>query len=303
MIYDDSKVSALLDDFAVYLVAERGRSPNTVTSYMSDLRQWSEFCEKNSIPKFPPTSESVFLFQKHLSESERSRSTQQRMLSAIRSWVKFAETENDTDEDLFLPDLPSRTRKEPKILNEAEINRLLEAIGNENPMDIRDRAIIEVGYGCGLRASELADIKLEDIDFDTKLIRVMHGKGDKTRVVPFLGGASAAVRRWLDVRSAFQKKNVQGQRNLFLSARSGRKLDRFDIWRVIRRRGTAAGISKNRLFPHILRHSFATHLIARGMDLRTLQEMLGHSSIITTQQYMHFDLEVRTVYDSSHPRA
>lgn len=301
MNFSDTEINSLLDDFSVYLVAERGRSHNTVTSYMSDLRQWVEFCEKSSLSKFPPTSENIFLFQKHLAENEKSRSTQQRMLSAIRSWIKFVESERDNDEDLFLPDLPKKTQKEPKILNEAEINRLLDAIGNEKPLDIRDRAIIEMGYGCGLRASELADLCIEEIDFDTKLLRVLHGKGDKTRIVPFLGAVSDAVRRWIEIRGQYQRK--RGLRNLFLSLRSGRKLDRFDIWRIVRRRGMAVGIPVSRLFPHILRHSFATHLLARGIDLRTLQEMLGHSSIITTQQYMHFDLEVRTVYDACHPRA
>ncbi|MCL1941512.1 MAG: tyrosine-type recombinase/integrase, partial [Synergistaceae bacterium] len=126
---------------------------------------------------------------------------------------------------------------------------------------------------------------------------------NKSRVVPFLGAVSGAVREWINVRNAFLiKRKNEGLRFLFVS-RSGKKLHREDIWRIIRRRGAAAAISRNRLFPHILRHSFATHLISHGMDLRTLQEMLGHSSIITTQQYMHFDQEMRSVYDSSHPRA
>ena len=258
----DAKLAAFLDDFAVYLTAERGRSPNTVTSYMSDLRSWSQFCEKNSLDVFPPTAESIFLFQSHLQETQKSRSTQQRVIAAIRSWVKFVESEDDDfDNDLYLPELPQRQQKEPRILNEAEINRLFESINGTNAVDIRDRAILEVGYGCGLRASELCDIKLEDIDFDTKLIRVTHGKGNKSRIVPFLGAVSSAVREWINVRHVLNKKKAEGLRFLFIS-RSGKKLHREDIWRIIRRRGAAASITRSRLFPHILRHSFATHLIS-----------------------------------------
>jgi integrase/recombinase XerD len=299
----DINIAALLDDFAVYLTAERGRSPNTVTSYMSDLRNWVQFCEKNSLRVFPPTAENIFLFQNHLRETQKSRATQQRAIAAIRSLVKFAESEEEYSEnDFYLPELPQRLQKEPRILNEAEISRLFESIKGINAADIRDRAILETGYGCGLRASELCDLKLEDIDFDTKLIRVTHGKGNKSRIVPFLGAVSNAVRDWIGVRNVFNGTKSEGLRFLFVS-RSGKKLHREDIWRIIRKRGIAASIPRNRLFPHILRHSFATHLISHGMDLRTLQEMLGHSSIITTQQYLHFDQEMRTIYDSSHPRA
>jgi integrase/recombinase XerD len=299
----DPKVSALLDDFAVYLTSERGRSPNTVTSYMSDLKNWAQFCELNSLQVFPPTMENVFSFQSYLRENQKSRATQQRVLAAIRSWVKYVESEEEySDEELYLPELPQKQQKEPRILNEAEVNRLFESTNGTGPVDIRDRAILEVGYGCGLRASELCDIRLEDIDFDTKLIRVMHGKGNKSRIVPFLGAVSRAVRDWISARSVFIGKKTEGLRFLFIS-RSGKKLHREDIWRIIRKRGAAASITRSRLFPHILRHSFATHLISHGMDLRTLQEILGHSSIITTQQYLHFDQEMRAIYDSSHPRA
>lgn len=299
----DSKYSALLDDFAVYLTSERGRSPNTVTSYMSDLRQWVQFCEVKSLQVFPPTMENVLLFQSYLKENQKSRSTQQRVMAAMRSWVKYVESEEDySDDNLYLPELPQKQQKEPRILNEAEINRLFESVNGTDPVEKRDRAILEVGYGCGLRASEICDIRLEDIDFDTKLIRVTHGKGNKSRVVPFLGAVSSAVRNWIVTRDSLCRKKIEGLRYLFIS-RSGKKLHREDIWRIIRKRGTAASISRSRLFPHVLRHSFATHLISHGMDLRTLQEMLGHSSIITTQQYLHFDQEMRVIYDNSHPRA
>ncbi|MCL1940810.1 MAG: tyrosine-type recombinase/integrase, partial [Synergistaceae bacterium] len=232
----DSKIAALLDDFALYLTAERGRSPNTVSSYMSDLRNWVQFCERNSLDAFPPTAESIFSFQNHMRETEKSRSTQQRVMAAIRSWVKFVESEEDYSEtDIYLPELPQKQQKEPRILNEAEISRLFESISGTDAADVRDRAILEIGYGCGLRASELCDVKLEDIDFDTKLLRVTHGKGNKSRVVPFLGAVSGAVREWINVRNAFLiKRKNEGLRFLFVS-RSGKKMHREDIWRIIRK--------------------------------------------------------------------
>ena len=167
------------------------------------------------------------------------------------------------------------------------------------PLDVRDLAIVELGYGCGLRASELCGLEVVDLDFDSRLLRTL-GKGNKARVVPFLGAAARSVRLYLD--SARHDLNRFGDGHVFLS-RLGRPLRREDLWRILRRRGAAAGIARSRLYPHILRHSFATHLLARGMDMRTLQEMLGHASIMTTQVYAHFDREMRTEYDRFHPRA
>jgi len=164
-------------------------------------------------------------------------------------------------------------------------------------------AIFEIGYGCGLRVSEICGLTILDLDFDSKLLRA-RGKGDKERVVPFLGEAARSVALYLETVRPLLKgdgENKSGNK-VFLSC-SGRPLSRQDVWRAIRKRGREAGVSMSRLYPHILRHSFATHLLARGMDMRTLQEMLGHTSIVTTQVYSHFDGEMRDVYDRFHPRA
>jgi integrase/recombinase XerD len=226
----------------------------------------------------------------------------------MRSWIHFVELEESRGLDVLLPDLPDKKKLEPRILNEAEINRLLDACGGEKPLSVRDRAIFEVGYGCGLRVSEICSLKVPDLDFSAKLLRTM-GKGSKERVVPFLGATAGSVKKYLDlVRPNLCGKRAQGERiqgsdnRVFLSF-LGRALSRQDIWRILRKRGREAGIAQSRLYPHILRHSFATHLLARGMDMRTLQEMLGHSSIVTTQVYAHFDREMRDVYDQFHPRA
>ncbi|GHV37089.1 integrase [Synergistales bacterium] len=294
-----------VDNFCAYLVAERGRSSLTAASYASDLKQWLSFCEDNGCPAFPPALSDVSAFRRLMEEDGKARSTQQRHVATMRSWIHFMEMEETKDCDIRLPELPGKTVKEPRILNEAEVNRLLNVCGGDKPLAVRDRAILEIGYGCGLRVSEICGLKTLNLDFESKLVRA-RGKGDKDRMVPFLGATAASVRRYLDFARPKLAKNANtgGAREarVFLSF-SGRALSRQDVWRVIKKRGREAGIAESRLYPHILRHCFATHLLSRGMDIRTLQEMLGHSSILTTQVYSHFDQEMRTVYDQFHPRA
>jgi integrase/recombinase XerD len=295
----------LIDRFCLYLVAERGRSPLTAENYASDLRQWLNFCDREGFTAFPPALAAVGAFRRRMDEQGKARSTQQRCVAAMRSWIRFAEAEESLEPDSPLPDLPDKKKLEPRVLNEAEIERLLDVCGGPKPLAVRDRALFEIGYGCGLRVSEICAVKISDLDFSSKLLRTK-GKGGKERVVPFLGGTARSVKIYLDsVRPllAAKGKGDDAQRGRVFLSFSGRPLNRQDIWRVLRKRGRAAGITPSRLYPHILRHSFASHLLARGMDMRTLQEMLGHSSIATTQTYAHFDREMRDVYDRFHPRA
>jgi len=296
---DFHETEAAVDDFLTYLEEERGRSRLTAESYASDLRQWLRFCEEEGKVPYPAAEVDVFAFRHRLEEEGKARSTQQRAIAALRSWFRYVEVERGEEGEYALPDLPDKPEIMPRILNEAEISRLFDACRGEKPLDRRDAAIFEIGYGCGLRASEICGLKVLDLDFESHLLRT-RGKGDKERVVPFLGGAARSVRTYLD--EARSKLNRRGLPFVFLS-RQGRPLSRVDLWRILRRRGEAAGIARARLYPHILRHSFATHLLARGMDMRTLQEMLGHSSIMTTQVYSHFDREMRDEYDRFHPRA
>ncbi|MDR1648734.1 MAG: tyrosine-type recombinase/integrase [Synergistaceae bacterium] len=292
-----------VDRFCDFLVTERGRSPLTAESYASDLKQWLSFCESRGAVPFPPSFAAISEFRRQMDEEGKQRSTQQRCIAAMRSWIHFVEMEESRDLDVLLPDLPSKKRLEARVLNEAEINRLLDACGGEKPLSVRDRAILEVGYGCGLRVSEICSLRAINVDFGTKLLRVK-GKGNKERVAPFLGATAVSVKKYLDlVRPRLCEKRPSGNENHVFLSFSGRPLNRQDVWRIVRKRGAAAGIASVRLYPHILRHSFATHLLARGMDMRTLQELLGHSSIITTQVYAHFNQEMRDVYDLFHPRA
>lgn len=293
----------LVDRFCLYLVAERGRSRLTASSYASDLKQWLNFCEANELAAFPPTFSAVSAFRRKMEEDGKERSTQQRSIAALRSWIHFIEFEETEYLDVPLPELPGKAKLQPRILNEAEIKRLLDACQGTKPLLVRDRAIFEIAYGCGLRVSEICGLTILALDFKSKLLRA-RGKGDKERIVPFLGETARSVATYLDTVRPLLRGNIESKSSekVFLSW-SGRPLNRQDVWRTIRKRGREAGISTSRLYPHILRHSFATHLLARGMDMRTLQEMLGHSSIVTTQVYSHFDGEMRDVYDRFHPRA
>jgi len=303
--FDARKAEELVDRFCLYLVAERGRSRLTASSYASDLKQWLNFCEENGFDAFPPAFSSVSAFRRKMEEDGKERSTQQRFIAALRSWINFIELEEAEGLDISLPELPGKSKLQPRILNEAEVKRLLDVCHGVKPLLVRDRAIFEVGYGCGLRVSEICNLSMMDLDFESKLLRAK-GKGDKERIVPFLGETARSVAVYLEtvrpLLKSKENKNSSATNKVFLSY-SGRPLSRQDVWRTIRKRGREAGVASSRLYPHILRHSFATHLLAGGMDMRTLQEMLGHSSIVTTQVYAHFDGEMRDEYDKFHPRA
>lgn len=294
---EEAKV--LVEDFCSYLLLERGCSENTILAYRRDLRKWMVFCVLHDISPLSSPPEKVTLFLRDLTREGKSKSTIQRQAAAIRSWTRYLLAEGKREKGELLPILPDRERRLPQILSEGEVERLLAQCAGEKPLDLRDRALMEVAYGCGLRASELCALRMIDVNLEQGFLRAF-GKGEKERSVPLLGQVRHRVKRYL-VEGRLSLDQGGGQ-NLFLTKRGG-IMRREDVWRVIRKRGTMAGISKARLFPHILRHSFATHLLRRGMDLRTLQELLGHASIATTERYTHFDLELRDVYDTCHPRA
>jgi len=289
----------LLEKFRKYLRYERGCSENTVRAYGADLARWGGFCKSRKAPLLPPDADAAASFIRSLVEEGYSASTVQRHAAAIRSWAVFLVEEGIMEKGVFNCPLPEKGKPLPQVLSEGEIQRLFDASSGEGPLELRDRAILETGYGCGLRASELAGLRLRDVDFQGGLLRPL-GKGGKERMVPFLGEVKNRMRMYLEKGRPHLDRDLSD--HLFLS-RSGKPLRREDLWRIIRKRGKMAGIPVSRLHPHILRHSFATHLLRRGMDLRTLQEILGHASIATTERYTHFDLELRDVYDRTHPRA
>ncbi len=287
------------EGFLAWLLLERGLSENTASAYSRDLQRWFDFCTVSGVSPFPPEETGIARFQRFLVNNGGSKSSRQRTMAGLRTWMRFLQVEEVLVSDVALPELPQKERRLPQILGEGEIDRLLEVCAGEDPLSRRDRALFEVAYGCGLRASELCSLRTGDVDFASKTLRAL-GKSEKERTVPFLGEPAHRVRIYLETaRPMLAKAETDA---LFLS-RNGMMLNREDVWRILQKRGAEAGISRKRLHPHILRHSFATHLLRRGMDQKTLQEILGHASISTTDKYLHFDLELRDVYDASHPRA
>ena len=292
-------IDRLIDNFCDYLLLERGCSRNTVISYSSDLQGYLNYCYSKSLPPLPVNNDKLSGYLSLLTYRKHSPSTQQRLVASLRSWIRFLILDGVSDEENILPPLPAREKRLPQILSEGEVQRILDACNGDKYLDVRDRAILEILYGCGLRASEICNLRQRDMFFSSGTLRVK-GKGNKERIVPFLGEVRKTLRFYIErTRAVFSDKSSD---MLFLT-RSGNSMRREDLWRMVRKRGKMANISIQRLHPHVLRHSFATHLLRRGMDLRTLQEILGHSSISTTEKYVHFDLELRDVYDKAHPRA
>lgn len=298
----DRKVSSAVNAvaaFSDYLRLERGCSENTIKAYVGDLSRWYGFCRAAGVDPIPPAKDKVQPFLRKLTLQGKSSATVQRHAATLRSWAHFLQLDGWTDEEVWLPPIPDKDRNLPQILNEGEVERLLAACPENSNLGLRDRALLEVAYGCGLRASEACGLQLSDIDFGRGSLRVL-GKGEKERALPLIGKVRGRLKRYCDEsRPALDR---HGASHFFLS-RSGLPLRREDFWRIIQKRGKEASIPVVRLHPHVLRHSFATHLLRRGMDLRTLQELLGHATIATTERYTHFDMELRDVYDQCHPRA
>jgi len=286
-------------NFLDYLLLERGMSFHTVDAYARDLENWESFCNKRELPLYPVAPEYANGFSREMHLQGLSKSTVQRRLAALRSWSRFLMDEGIVETGAWKPELPKKGRRLPRILTESEVVRLLDACrkGKEY-FALRDRGLLELCYGCGLRASEAVSVRLEDLNQGNRLLRI-RGKGSKERMVPFVGNVVTAVLEYIE--KGRESVKPRGVPEVFLS-HHGNPLGREDLWRIVRKRGKLAGIPEKRLYPHILRHSFATHLLRRGVDLRTLQEIVGHSSINTTEQYTHLDVELRNVYDQCHPR-
>ncbi|EFC92262.1 integrase family protein [Dethiosulfovibrio peptidovorans DSM 11002] len=293
--------SSILGQFLSYLSLELGESQNTCKAYRVDISQWNDFCSRSGRDPVASDSDLYGKYVHYMRSIDLAPATIQRKCAAVRTWINFLVVEGYVSDDVPMPPLPDRPKRLPQLLTEGEVSRLLGACDGD-PMgylDFRDRAILETLYGCGLRASELCSLKLRDLQFE-RASMIIFGKGNKERMVPLVGSARRWIERFIDeARPSVAKEGVD---QVFLS-RNGRPMRRESLWKMIRKRGSRAGISQSRLHPHVIRHTVASHLLRRGMDLRTLQEFLGHESIGTTEKYLHFDQELRDVYDRSHPRA
>jgi integrase/recombinase XerD len=299
---DQIDQSFRLEEFRDYLSLESGRSGNTVEAYIRDLRRLADFATSRGIREparinRPLLRDLVYL----LKDLGLSAATIRRQVSAVRTYFGFLLGEgliqNDPSDRL---ETPRRGRVLPETLSVRDIEALLSAPNVEEPLAWRDRALLELGYGAGLRVSELCGLGLTDLLLSENLVRVF-GKGAKERLVPIGRSVIGAVSVYLHtVRSELDRGKSGGR--VLLNAR-GEPLSRVGAWGVVRRAAQRAGIRK-RVTPHTLRHSFATHLLEGGADLRAVQEMLGHADLSTTQIYTHVDREyLRSVHKQFHPRA
>jgi len=296
-------VNAEIDHFILYLATERGLSDNYQLSTRASLELFAKWCadKKRATAWSEVTPEAIGDFLGWRKQGGAAAATIKLHAVALRILFRFLlqrkMLERDPTEFLGVPKIE---RYLPETLSEPEIAKLLAAAGGKTPLEIRDRAIVELLYASGLRVSELCGARLENLDLDQGFIRVI-GKGNKQRLVPVGTRAREAVQRYLDAgRPALVGKKTGGE--VFLSVR-GRKLTNQRIWQVLGALAKRAGLSKD-VHPHMLRHSFATHLLQGGADLRIIQEMLGHADISTTQVYTHVDTRgLHKAHRQFHPRA
>ena len=272
-----------VESFLAWLELERGLSSNTITAYAYDLAHFAEYLERQRISDWSQVDETVIsAWTAFLSQSEYARSSQARKLSAVRMLARHLIRDGIRKDDFTeLALAPKLSRKLPEILSYKELQRLLQAPDTATPYGLRDRAILELFYSSGLRVSELCGVLLQSVNLDEGYIRVF-GKGAKERIAPIGSAAVTAVQNYQSGGRPYFVKAKTGS-ELFLS-QQGRAISRKMVWVMIRQHAVKAGIKKP-IKPHLLRHSFATHLLEGGADLRVIQEMLGHSDISTTQIY------------------
>lgn len=290
--------------FKNYLRLEKSLSANSLDAYLHDVVKLTQFLEMEEIKKTPAqiTSDELHRFLGWVSELGLAATTQARILSGIRAFYKYQLMEDLIDEDpTELLEGPKIGRKLPDTLDYAEIEMLFDAVDRSSPEGERNRAMLEVLYACGLRVSELINLQISNIFPDEGVIRVT-GKGDKERLIPLGTSALKHLDIYIQqVRVLIQPKPAAVD-TVFLSKR-GTGLSRVMIFTIIKRLAKNCGIKKN-ISPHTFRHSFATHLVEGGADLRAVQQMLGHESITTTEIYTHLDREyLKTVVNQFHPRA
>ncbi len=313
-VFEVGPYGALLDDFLVFLSADRGLSQHTEDAYAADLGRYLEFLHKRGIDTLDDVKradvtdyiEGLRTQPTEATGRPYSARSVKRHVASVKTFHRFCVREGVTEVDpvssVPLPKTPDRL---PESISVEQIAGLLDQTFPDDAAGLRDHAILEVLYGCGLRVSELVGLDFSNLLLEEGIVRVVGGKGDKDRIVPIMGKALETLEEYLrDGRPMLRSKKTpraQDPQAVFLNARGGR-LTRRSVMNIVERYGRAAGIEG--LHPHTLRHSFATHMLQGGADLRMLQEMLGHSDISTTQIYTHVDrTQIREEYLAAHPRA
>lgn len=290
----------LFQDFRKFLLIERGLSKNSIHSYSYDLKKFEKYIKSHGKNIYQVTSQDITQFLLNEKKKNNSSRTLARAVAAIRQFYKFLEIEhkgiaNPTDSI----DSPNLDPHLPDFLTTTEVDRLFSHFNIKDAYELRDYAVFELLYASGLRISEAIGLKLEDVDFEDDLIHVL-GKGDKERIVPFGPKAKEILNQYIKwARSQILKSRHTDY--LFVSKKSG-QLDRKSVWRLLKKYSDRSGIKK-KITPHTLRHSFATHLIENGADLKAVQELLGHVDISTTQIYTHLASQsLKEMHKKYHPR-
>jgi integrase/recombinase XerD len=300
------RLTGLVLDFLAYLELERGLSRNTLEAYRSDLQQYGEFLERRALDPLQITPPDLASFISELADGRDGRkpvvsATLQRKIACLRSFYRHLRREQIIEHDPTA-DLrsPRKRARLPKVLSRDEVQSLLAQPRGTAPAALRDRALLETMYACGLRASEAISLKVSELDLEAGILRA-RGKGSKERIVPIGSKAVETLTAYLG-RGRPRLVGLTDEPHVFVNLRGG-GLSRQGLYKIVQRHARSAGL-EHRMSPHTLRHTFATHLLAGGCDLRSLQEMLGHADIGTTQIYTHLSAErLRDVYFDAHPRA
>jgi integrase/recombinase XerD len=290
-------------DFLDYLAVEAGLAENTILAYGRDLKSFLEHCKSNKIKSLqqiqPPLIQN---YLRILTKQNRDEASVKRCLVAVRMLLRFAKLNGQIPDDFAsVLESPKLWQKLPIVCSKKQVFNLLNASSPAEPLYLRDKAILELLYATGVRAGELAGLKTSDLNLDIGYLRCL-GKGNRERIIPIARAAIAATVQYLEQLRPDLARQDGSSGDFLLLSRTGRPLSRIEIWRIIKKYAIRAGMPRN-LTVHTLRHCFATHLLAGGADLRSVQEMLGHVDIATTQIYTHVDQErLCQIHKKYHPR-
>lgn len=295
-------INQAIDDYIVFLTVEKGASNNTIEAYSNDVRKFAIFLEAANIHRW--TEVDNLTIREYLSVMQKetlTNTTRARNVAALKSFFRFLYMEKYTEHNLGeVLDSPRKEKTLPKYLTIEEVERLMEAPDINTPHGCRDKAMLELLYASGLRVTELITLKLSDINFEMAYVRCF-GKGAKERIIPLGRYAISALEQY--IYNCRPKVENNWQTDILFLNKTGKGLSRQGFWKLIKKYGKEAGIVTE-ITPHVLRHSFATHLLSNGADLRAIQEMLGHADIATTQIYTHLlGEQMLDVYKAAHPRA
>jgi len=292
-----------VEEYLRWLVIERGRAKATIESYRRDLARFTDWLVDNGLELATVDASAIDRYLVQLRAEGLAPASVARSLASLRGLCRYLVDDGVLHSDpTTRVGTPKRPRSLPKALSERDVTALIEAIHNDSALDLRDRALVELLYGTGARVSEAVGIELQNLDFDEELILVT-GKGDKQRLVPMGASLAAALTDYLNAGGRGELVAASSRAALFLNARGGR-LSRQGVDLILRHRALAAGIDSTKVSAHALRHSCATHMLAHGADIRSVQELLGHASIATTQIYTGVSLtSLKSAYADAHPRA